>query len=158
MLFGTAWFCRISMNNPLQPRPPIIFFPHKPSLDSIPGEVCAFLFLLIQPTSMKKFSHTALWRMLSNSQAVIDDTEAETAPDAFCSELIDYCRHEKTPAERIRALRFTRCGLISITRKREYHGAGEKCACPNPEGKGTRCDRLRITPDRHGVETPGVVC
>lgn len=72
---------------------------------------------------MRFFTHTRLWAMFKDYENTNNDfvrADADAAIDEFTSELIDYCREERDPAERIRTLRFAR-GELEIAQE-HFHG------------------------------------
>jgi hypothetical protein len=76
---------------------------------------------------MKRFDHTGLWAMLRTLEQTTGGLDADAVLNEFMTEVHDYCRHESSPAQRTRTLRFARSEL-SATRERLNNGAKKKCA------------------------------
>lgn len=76
----------------------------------------------------KRFAHTALWQILSDTTLTPTPDEVERAIEEFEVEIHDYCSSEHDLIHRLQILRLTHSGLVMLARKRQHHGAGEKCA------------------------------
>jgi hypothetical protein len=77
---------------------------------------------------MESLKNTKLWALLRDLVANVDCPNTDSLLDNFAGELSDFCRNEKSIAERARALGYARSEIVAALGDSTSKGTKKKCA------------------------------